>query len=445
MTYSARACRDWTGCFKGLIPGDNLVWQVESLDDFRPSWRPIAEAAVARGRKLIYFRFADHRAAGARGRWRPTVHQLRTADGLRAVHHRDPPGDRASAGRGAATSSTACPTWPWTGTATGCWATSSCSPAPTSTTCESLAYFALLRNCHSLPRHRRPSPRPRRSCSTSTGTRAALRPSAQGPAPLLAHDVHAARLGRRRVPAGDGQLDHRRDPHLRALGRPGLGPPAAGHVEPHLPAGRGDLGRRPARAAARRGRRASASASCCAWPSRATSACCGWSERYLTLADVLDIWKRMIGTGLIGGKSVGMLLARAILKQADPRWDELLEAHDSFFIGSDVFYTFLVENGCWWLRQKQRDPETLPRRRRSRPASASSRAASPTTSSRSSRRCSTTSASRRSSSAPAACWRTTTATPSPASTRASSAPTRARTRSGWRTSCRPCGRSTPAP
>ncbi len=33
----------------------------------------------------------------------------------------------------------------------------------------------------------------------------------------------------------------------------------------------------------------------------------------------------------------------------------LLEAHDSFFIGSDVFYSFLVENGCWWLRQKQHD------------------------------------------------------------------------------------------
>ena len=83
------------------------------------------------------------------------------------------------------------------------------------------------------------------------------------------------------------------------------------------------------------------------------------AETYLTLADVLAVGKRMIGTGLIGGKAVGMLLARAILKHADARWNELLEAHDSFFIGSDVFYTFLVENGCWWLRQKQRDPATF--------------------------------------------------------------------------------------
>ncbi len=81
----------------------------------------------------------------------------------------------------------------------------------------------------------------------------------------------------------------------------------------------------------------------------------GMAEKYLTLGDMLGIWKRMIGTGLIGGKSVGMLLARAMLRTTHPRWNELLEAHDSFFIGSDVFYSFLVENGCWWLRQKQHD------------------------------------------------------------------------------------------
>ena len=79
--------------------------------------------------------------------------------------------------------------------------------------------------------------------------------------------------------------------------------------------------------------------------------------RNLTLEDILDVRKRMIGTGLIGGKTVGMLLARAILKRADPRYVELLEEHDSFFIGSDVFYTFLVRNGIWKVRQNQRDPE----------------------------------------------------------------------------------------
>ncbi len=51
-----------------------------------------------------------------------------------------------------------------------------------------------------------------------------------------------------------------------------------------------------------------------------------------------------------------MLLARAILKCSSPRFKMLLEEHDSFYIGSDVFYTFLVRNGVWWVRQKQRDP-----------------------------------------------------------------------------------------
>jgi pyruvate, water dikinase len=82
-------------------------------------------------------------------------------------------------------------------------------------------------------------------------------------------------------------------------------------------------------------------------------------EKYLDLADIIAVRKRMIGTGLIGGKSVGMLLARAILKKMGDGWDEKLEAHDSFFIGSDVFYSYLVANDCWWVRRKQRHPETL--------------------------------------------------------------------------------------
>jgi len=78
------------------------------------------------------------------------------------------------------------------------------------------------------------------------------------------------------------------------------------------------------------------------------------ASRYFDLSDLLAIRKRMIGTGLIGGKSVGMLLARAILCKTDDRWRTKLETHDSFFIGSDVFYTFLVRNGCWPIRLTQR-------------------------------------------------------------------------------------------
>jgi pyruvate,water dikinase len=76
------------------------------------------------------------------------------------------------------------------------------------------------------------------------------------------------------------------------------------------------------------------------------------AAKYLRLSDLIDIGKRMIGTGLIGGKSVGMIIARAILKKESNHWLDLLEEHDSFFIGSDVFYTYLIRNGCWWMRRK---------------------------------------------------------------------------------------------
>jgi hypothetical protein len=79
------------------------------------------------------------------------------------------------------------------------------------------------------------------------------------------------------------------------------------------------------------------------------------AEKYLDLADLVEIMQRLIGTGMIGGKSLGMLLARAILKKSDPKWRCLLESHDSFFVGADVFYTYLVQNGCWWLRRRQKD------------------------------------------------------------------------------------------
>jgi hypothetical protein len=79
------------------------------------------------------------------------------------------------------------------------------------------------------------------------------------------------------------------------------------------------------------------------------------ARRYFSLEDLLAIKSRMIGTGYIGGKAVGMLLAHHILlADRDYAWAELLETHDSFFIGSDVYYTFLVHNGWWKLLMQQK-------------------------------------------------------------------------------------------
>ncbi|HQH29147.1 MAG TPA: PEP/pyruvate-binding domain-containing protein, partial [Oligoflexia bacterium] len=76
------------------------------------------------------------------------------------------------------------------------------------------------------------------------------------------------------------------------------------------------------------------------------------AQKYLSLRELLAIRKRMIGTGLIGGKAVGMILARAILKDTSAHWEDVLEPHDSFYVGSDVFYTYLVQNGYWWMVQR---------------------------------------------------------------------------------------------
>ena len=79
------------------------------------------------------------------------------------------------------------------------------------------------------------------------------------------------------------------------------------------------------------------------------------ARRYFDLADLVSVMQRMIGTGLIGGKSLGMLLARAILRRNCPSVCDRLEPHDSFYVGTDVFYTYLVQNGCWDIRRKSGD------------------------------------------------------------------------------------------
>ncbi|MDD4091883.1 MAG: PEP/pyruvate-binding domain-containing protein [Smithellaceae bacterium] len=81
-------------------------------------------------------------------------------------------------------------------------------------------------------------------------------------------------------------------------------------------------------------------------------------KEYFTLEDLVEIKKRLIGTGFIGGKSVGMLLARNILRK-DPSqdWQAALEMHDSFYIGSDIFYSYMVQNGWWKLLMAQKTDE----------------------------------------------------------------------------------------
>ena len=55
-----------------------------------------------------------------------------------------------------------------------------------------------------------------------------------------------------------------------------------------------------------------------------------------------------------------MLLATQILTSLDDTKDyfkPILEKHDSFFIGTDIYYSYIVENNLWDLRSKQKTDE----------------------------------------------------------------------------------------
>ena len=79
------------------------------------------------------------------------------------------------------------------------------------------------------------------------------------------------------------------------------------------------------------------------------------AQENFSLGDLINIKNRLIGSGFIGGKAAGMLLARKILsKDSSFDWNQRLEPHDSYYVGSDVFYSYIVENGWWNLFMKQR-------------------------------------------------------------------------------------------
>ncbi|MBO7386442.1 MAG: phosphoenolpyruvate synthase [Lachnospiraceae bacterium] len=80
-------------------------------------------------------------------------------------------------------------------------------------------------------------------------------------------------------------------------------------------------------------------------------------KKHFTPEDYFEVRDHMVGTGMIGGKACGMLLARAIIRNNEPDISEVLEPHDSFYVGSDFYYTYIVDNNLWDTRIKQRTEE----------------------------------------------------------------------------------------
>ncbi|HET6822661.1 MAG TPA: PEP/pyruvate-binding domain-containing protein [Anaerolineales bacterium] len=83
------------------------------------------------------------------------------------------------------------------------------------------------------------------------------------------------------------------------------------------------------------------------------------ARRWFSAADFNMILQRRIGTGKIGGKAAGLLLAYKILQNAAPEIFEKISVPSSYYIGADVFYDFLAANELEFLNQKYKTAEQI--------------------------------------------------------------------------------------
>ncbi|PLX93901.1 MAG: phosphoenolpyruvate synthase [Desulfuromonas sp.] len=334
----------------GLRIGDNVVWKVNSLEDYRTFVEPFVTSSLAEGRRVVYMRFGQHPPLIDADRQVVTykidprlgfdsfcsrIHRIIRDEGKEVFYIFDSLSDLLSA-----------------------WATDHMVGNFFKVTCpylyelDTVAYFALIRGHHALR------------------TIARIRETTQVLLDLFPWDdelyvqplkvwgrhsptmfLHHRRVEERFTPVansrdatalmtamhrnsrthGNRHLDHWHRLFLQAekVAAHGEEPEQSemvAHLCRHL------IGR---------------------------------EERILALAhnnfsldDLLEIKSRMVGTGFIGGKAVGMLLARNILLRSDSdNWTSTLEEHDSFFVGSNVYYSYLVHNGWWRLLMQQKSKE----------------------------------------------------------------------------------------
>jgi pyruvate,water dikinase len=340
---------------KGVMPGDNIVWQVDDVADYQALVLPYAKAARDGGRRLIYFRFASHErlipeeikaevhaldpSVGFE-HFVTRVHRVIEAAGKHAVYVFDCLSELASI---------------WSADQMlGNFFLLTC---PRLCDLETVTYFGLYRNHHAsfamgpiaettqflfdVFRHQEKIyVRPIKVQHRSTHSMNTIHVwEGEEFRPITSSTVISEVLASSRWPGlrADTRLGFwRKIFHEAQLAYDGA---RAGRCPPQQER---EVFERLSRMVLSR-----------------DEAMLRLVHRYLSLTDILEIRDRMVGIGLIGGKALGMLLARAILKQHSLRLHALMEPHDSFYIGSDVFYTFLIRNGVWWIRQKQRDPDTF--------------------------------------------------------------------------------------
>jgi hypothetical protein len=335
----------------GLRLGDNVVWKVDSIEDYQYFVAPYVKQALADKREVIYFRFGQHcpvvdpelpveiHELDPGEGFEPfacAIHAIATRKGIGAFYVFDCLSDLLSA-----------------------WVTDHMIANFFHVTCpylfrlDTVAYFALLRNRHAhktiarvrettqvlLELHNREGQmfvHPLKVWERHSPTMFLPHRQVGNSFVPLANSLEATELlagaYRQDQAAGSRRLDHWHRLFLQAEELNSADVPSddqdlmVAHLCRHL-IGREDN-------------------------------ILDLARRYFSLNDLLSYKARMIGTGFVGGKAVGMLLARRILEtQEGGDWSERLEQHDSFFVGSNVYYSYIVNNGWWELYAAQKTPD----------------------------------------------------------------------------------------
>ena len=340
----------------GILAGDNIVWHVERIEDYQAFVAPFVRAAVRDGRRLIYFRFARHAPLFAED-FPCERHTLNPEDGFEVFIHRIHQ-VIGEAGFGAYyvfdCLSDLATDW-YSDAMLGNFFMLTC---PYLYKLETIAYFGLLRRHHS--RH---ATDPVQSTTQlfldvfRADGRLYVRPvKTQFRYTPTIHLLHvweaedafevvrsSAVIAEVLSHAGpDWTADEMYGEEVLRLAEEIILREGAASGFSHSDEQKRSVWRQLVRMVVTR-----------------DDAIMPLVQKFLTLADLVEIRGRMVGTGLIGGKTVGMLVARKIVAHDAPQVGAKLEPHDSFYIGSDVFYTFLVHNGLWPYREQQHSPATF--------------------------------------------------------------------------------------
>jgi len=335
----------------GLRLGDNVVWQVDEIEDYHHFVLPFVQNAIAEGRKIVYMRFADHSqllepsdhvkvysldAHTGFESFTTQVYNITTDEGKEVFYVFDSLSFLQSA-------------WA-TDLMTGNFFVVMC---PYLFELDTIAYFAIMRHSHSF--------------KTVARIRETTQLLLEVYSPGGDYCVHPLKVWNRYSPTMFfPHLEEGKDftPIINSVDatqlfsdisrREAQSPRRYLDYWDRLFMKAEDLSRRPCKPEERQ----EMIDELCRIMIGKESRMLALAKKIFSLEDLLNIKSRVIGTGFVGGKTVGMLLARKILELDEfIPWENYLEHHDSFYVGSDIFYTYIVQNGLWKLRMEQKTKE----------------------------------------------------------------------------------------